>query len=49
MVFAFRPESRSHSTGFPTGHRFELFAGALMIFWLAAINAARRLERSSGR
>ena len=31
-------------------HRFELFAGAFMIFWLAAINAARRLcsERSSG-
>ena len=30
-------------------HRLELFAGALMIFWLAAINAARRLrlERSS--
>jgi len=32
-------------------HRFELFAAALLIFWLAAINAARRLrlERSSGR
>jgi hypothetical protein len=32
-------------------HRFELFAGALMIFWLAVIDAARRLrlERSSGR
>jgi hypothetical protein len=32
-------------------HRFELFAGALMIFWLAAISAARRLrlEGSGGR
>src|ERR1700691_1194029 len=31
-------------------HRFELFAGALMIFWLAAIHAACRLrsESSSG-
>jgi hypothetical protein len=24
-------------------HRFELFAAALVIFWLAAINAARRV------
>lgn len=32
-------------------HRFELFAGALMIFWLAAISAARRvrLEHFNGR
>jgi hypothetical protein len=32
-------------------HRTELFAGALMIFRLSAINAARRLrlERSGGR
>lgn len=25
-------------------HRFELFAGALMVFWLAVINAARRVR-----
>jgi hypothetical protein len=32
-------------------HRFELFAAAWMIFWLAAINAARRmrLEHFKGR
>jgi len=32
-------------------HRFELFAGAFVIFWLAAINAARRmrLEPFNGR
>ncbi len=32
-------------------HRFELFAAALMIFWLAVINAARRvrLEHLNGR
>ena len=32
-------------------HRFELFAAALMIFWLAAIHAARRvrLEHFKGR
>ena len=31
-------------------HRFELFAGAFMIFWLQAINAARSIcsERSGG-
>jgi hypothetical protein len=36
---------------FWAGHRFELFAIALMIFWLAAIKAAHRLrlERPSGR
>ena len=32
-------------------HRFQLFAGAMIIFWLAAISAARRLcsEDRSGR
>jgi hypothetical protein len=32
-------------------HRFELFAGALLIFWAASINAARRvrLEHFNGR
>lgn len=32
-------------------HRFELFAAALLIFWLAAINAANRmrLQRLNGR
>lgn len=32
-------------------HRFELFVAALMIFWLAAINAARRvrMEHFNGR
>jgi hypothetical protein len=32
-------------------HRFELFAGALLIFWLAAISAARRVrsEHFNGR
>jgi hypothetical protein len=28
----------------PDPYRFELFATALMIFWLAAINSARRLR-----
>jgi hypothetical protein len=32
-------------------HRLELFAGALLIFWFAAINVARRvrLEHFNGR